>query len=225
MVKKIMRDPLFFAQRSTDATEADRQVITDLLDTLRANLDHCVGMAANMIGVKKNIIVVAAGPFQFAMVNPVITKKTGAFQTEEGCLSLEGVRPCTRYKEIEVDFLDADFKKQHGKYSGWTAQIIQHEIDHCNWSCNMKPKSPKSLELYDIMIKRGYPAEFCDQITKNLNTDWTAGRMMGYLSHYKKLPLEEIVDEMLAILSDRNRIMQKHEMEEINARWNGYLNG
>ena len=105
---------------------------SDLLDTLRANLDHCVGMAANMIGVKKNIIVVAAGPFQFAMVNPVITKKTGAFQTEEGCLSLEGVRPCTRYKEIEVDFLDADFKKQHGKYSGWTAQIIQHEIDHCN---------------------------------------------------------------------------------------------
>ena len=79
MVKKIMRDPLFLAQKSTDATEADQQVITDLLDTLRANLDHCVGMAANMIGVKKNIIVVAAGPFQFAMVNTVITKKTGAF--------------------------------------------------------------------------------------------------------------------------------------------------
>ena len=91
MVKKIMRNPLFLAQKSTDATEADQQVITDLLDTLRANLDHCVGMAANMIGVKKNIIVVAAGPFQFAMVNPVITKKTGAFQTEEGCLSLVGV--------------------------------------------------------------------------------------------------------------------------------------
>ena len=89
----------------------------------------------------------------------------------------------------------------------------------------MKPKSPKSLELYDIMIKRGYPAEFCDQITKNLNTDWTAGPMMGYLSHYKKLPLEEIVDEMLAILSDRNRIMQKHDLEETNARWNEYLNG
>ena len=80
MVKKIMRNPLFLAQKSTDATEADQQVITDLLDTLRANLDHCVGMAANMIDVKKNIIVVAAaGPFQFAMVNPVITKKTGAF--------------------------------------------------------------------------------------------------------------------------------------------------
>ena len=94
MVRKIMRDPLFLAQKSIDATEADKQVVTDLLDTLKANLDHCVGMAANMIGVKKNIIVVAAGPFQFAMVNPVITKKTGAFQTEEGCLSLEGARPC-----------------------------------------------------------------------------------------------------------------------------------
>ena len=132
MIKKITRDPMFLAQKSMDATEADKQVITDLLDTLRANLDHCVGMAANMIGVSKNIIVVAAGPFQFAMINPVIAKKTGAFQTEEGCLSLDGVRPCTRYKEIEVDYLDTNFKKQHGKYTGWTAQIIQHEIDHGN---------------------------------------------------------------------------------------------
>ena len=132
MIKKITRDPMFLAQKSVDATEADKQVISDLLDTLRANLDHCVGMAANMIGVSKNIIVVVAGPFQFAMINPVITKKTGAFQTEEGCLSLDGVRPCTRYKEIEVDYLDINFKKQHGKYMGWTAQIIQHEIDHCN---------------------------------------------------------------------------------------------
>ena len=132
MVKKITRDPMFLAQKSVDATEADKQVIADLLDTLRANLDHCVGMAANMIGVSKNIIVVAAGPFQFAMINPGITKKMGAFQTEEGCLSMDGVRPCTRYKEIEVDYLDTNFKKQHGKYTGWTAQIIQHEIDHCN---------------------------------------------------------------------------------------------
>ena len=130
MVKKIVRDPLFLAKKSVDATEADKQVVTDLLDTLRANLDHCVGMAANMIGVKKNIIVVAAGPFQFAMVNPVITKKTGAFHTEEGCLSLEGARPCIRYQEIEVDYLDQNFKKQHGKYFGWTAQIIQH--DECD---------------------------------------------------------------------------------------------
>ena len=96
MVKKIVRDPLFLAQKSVDATEADKQVVTDLIDTLRANLDHCVGMAANIIGVKKNIIVVAAGPFQFAMINPVITKKSRAYQTEEGCLSLEGVRPCNR---------------------------------------------------------------------------------------------------------------------------------
>lgn len=130
MVKKVVRDPLFLAQKSEPATEADKQVVQDLLDTLRANLDHCVGMAANMIGVKKNIIVVVAGPFQFAMINAVITKKSGAFQTEEGCLSLDGVRPCTRYKEIEVDYLNQNFKKQHGKYSGWTAQIIQHELDY-----------------------------------------------------------------------------------------------
>ncbi|MDD3137804.1 MAG: peptide deformylase [Lachnospiraceae bacterium] len=121
---------MFLAQKSEPATEADKQVVQDLVDTLRANLDHCVGMAANMIGVKKNIIVVVAGPVQFPMINAAITKKTGAFQTEEGCLSLEGVRPCTRYKEIEVDYLDQNFKKQHGKYSGWTAQIIQHELDH-----------------------------------------------------------------------------------------------
>lgn len=132
MVKKIVKDPLFLAQKSEPATEEDKQVINDLLDTLRANLDRCVGMAANMIGVKKAIIVVAAGSFQFAMVNPVITKKLGAFQTEEGCLSLEGVRPCKRYEEIEVDYLNQNFKPQHGKYSGWTAQIIQHEIDYCN---------------------------------------------------------------------------------------------
>ena len=132
MVKKIVKDPLFLAQKSVDATEADKQVVTDLIDTLRANLDHCVGMAANMIGVKKNIIVVAAGPFQFAMINPVITKKSGAYQTEEGCLSLEGVRTCTRYQEIEGDYLDQSLRGQNGKYSGWTAQIIQHEIDHCN---------------------------------------------------------------------------------------------
>ena len=132
MVKTIVRDPLFLAQKSVPATEADKQVVQDLLDTLRANLDRCVGMAANMIGVRKNIIVVAMGPFQFAMINPVITKKKEVFQTEEGCLSLDGVRPCTRYKEIEVDYLDQNFKKQHGIYTGWTAQIIQHEIDHCH---------------------------------------------------------------------------------------------
>ena len=123
MVKQIVRDPLFLQQKSEPATEANKQVIVDLMDTLKANQDRCVG-------VKKQIIVVAAGPIIFPMVNPVITKKTGKYETEESCLSLEGVRPCVRYKEIEVDYLDQEFKKQHGKYSGFTAQIIQHEIQH-----------------------------------------------------------------------------------------------
>ena len=130
MVRPIIHDPFFLAQKSEMATEADWQIAEDLLDTLRANLDRCVGMAANMIGVKKAVIVVAAGPIQFVMINPVITKKKGVYQTEEGCLSLEGVRPCTRYQEIEVDYQDQNFQKQHGKYSGWMAQIIQHEVDH-----------------------------------------------------------------------------------------------
>ena len=88
----------------------------------------------------------------------------------------------------------------------------------------MKPRTPKSMELYNILMKRGYPQDFCEQITLNLNTDWTAQRMIGYLSHYQKLPMEEVVDEMLAILSDRNRIMQKHELESVNVKWNEYLN-
>ena len=130
MVKKIVRDTFFLQQKSEPATEADKQVVADLLDTLKANRERCVGMAANMIGVRKQIIVVAAGPFIFPMVNPVIVKKSGEYKTEESCLSLDGVRPCTRYKEIEVDYLDENFKPQHGKFKDFTAQIIQHEIDH-----------------------------------------------------------------------------------------------
>ena len=87
----------------------------------------------------------------------------------------------------------------------------------------MKPRTEKSMELYEIMLRRGYPESFCDQVTRNLNTDWTAQRMIGYLSYYKTLPMEEVVDEMLAILSDRNRIMQKKELENTNAKWNEYL--
>ena len=131
MVRTIVKDIFFLGQKSEPATKSDISVGKDLQDTLEVNRAGCVGMAANMIGVKKNIIVVAVGPFQFAMINPKITKRSGVFETEEGCLSLDGVRPCKRYKEIEVDYLDQDFKEQHGKYSGWTAQIIQHEIDHC----------------------------------------------------------------------------------------------
>lgn len=84
----------------------------------------------------------------------------------------------------------------------------------------MKPRSEKSMELYRLMLKRGYPEPFCDEVTRNLNTDWTAQRMIGYLSHYEKLRLEDVADEVLAILSDRSRIMAKKENEEINARWN-----
>lgn len=130
MVREICKNTFLLSQKAAPATEEDRPLVEDLLDTLKANIDRCVGMACNMIGVPKAIIVVAAGPFRFAMINPVITKKLGKFQTEEGCLSLTGVRTCVRYREIEVDYQDAQFRKQHGKFSGWTAQIIQHEVDH-----------------------------------------------------------------------------------------------
>ncbi len=130
MVRDIVRDPLFLQQKSVPATKADAAVVQDLIDTLRANSDRCVGMAANMIGVKKQIIVYAVGPFILPMINPVITKKSGKYETEESCLSLDGIRPCTRYKEIEVDYLDSDFEKQHGTFTDFTAQIIQHEIQH-----------------------------------------------------------------------------------------------
>ena len=130
VVKPIMKDIFFLSQKSEPATKSDQQVVTDLLDTLKANEAGCVGMAANMIGVKKRIIVVNMGFMNVPMINPVITKKTGAYQTEEGCLSLSGVRPATRYQNIEVEFFDAGWKKQKQSYSGWIAQIIQHECDH-----------------------------------------------------------------------------------------------
>ena len=109
MIKQIVKDPFFLQQKSEPATKADMQVVTDILDTLKANRERCVGLAANMIGAKKQIIAVAAGPFIFPMINPVITKRSGKYETEEGCLSLVGVRPCIRYKEIEVDYLDQNF--------------------------------------------------------------------------------------------------------------------
>ena len=133
MVKELVHDPMFLAQKSEPATPADAQVITDLLDTLRAHLDGCVGMAANMIGVKKNIIVVSLGFMQVAMVNAKIVGKKKPYKAEEGCLSLlGGPRPCTRYDEIEVEYQDANFKLKKDKFTGFTAQIIQHELDHVN---------------------------------------------------------------------------------------------
>ncbi|MBR5228966.1 MAG: peptide deformylase [Firmicutes bacterium] len=132
MVRPIMRDIFFLSQKSEPATEADRQVITDLLDTLAHHREGCVGLAANMIGVRKRIIVFNMGLVDVPMVNPVIVSKSGPYETEEGCLSLDGMRSTTRYEEIEVEYLDSNFKSQKRKFSGWTAQIIQHEIDHCN---------------------------------------------------------------------------------------------
>ncbi len=131
MVRKINKDQRVLSQKCENATEDDAQIAQDLLDTLRANIDNCIGMSANMIGEKKTIIAIAAGPFQFIMINPVITKKTGEYKTEEGCLSLDGVRPCIRYEEIEVDFLNQKFEPQHAKYTGLTAESIQHQLDHC----------------------------------------------------------------------------------------------
>lgn len=116
MVKQIVRDIFFLGQPSEPATQADLSVGRDLLDTLQANREACVGMAANMIGV--------------VMFNPVIISRRGRYETEEGCLSLEGVRKTTRYQEIEVEYYDSSWKKQRQKLSGWTAQIAQHEIDH-----------------------------------------------------------------------------------------------
>ena len=130
MVKAIVKDVFFLGQKSETATKQDLPVGQDLQDTLIANRDRCVGMAANMIGVKKRIIIVNMGFMNMVMYNPVIVKKDTPYETEEGCLSLEGVRKTTRYQNIEVEYLDGSWKKHRQKYSGWVAQIIQHEVDH-----------------------------------------------------------------------------------------------
>ena len=130
MIKTVVRDVLFLGQKSEDATKNDANVIDDLIDTLRANLEYCVGMAANMIGVKKRILVFVMGNVIVPMVNPVILKKDKMYETEESCLSLVGVRKTKRYELIEVEYLDRNFKKQKQVFTGFTAQIIQHEMDH-----------------------------------------------------------------------------------------------
>ena len=132
MIRPILHDPLFLAQKSAVATEADRQIITDLLDTLHASLDRCVGMAANMVGERKRIIVFCNGPMQMVMVNPEMIAKSGEYEAEEGCLSLTGLRKTKRYRKITVKYQDQTFRQLTGTFEGFTAQIIQHEIDHCN---------------------------------------------------------------------------------------------
>lgn len=132
MVQEIMRDVSFLAQRSEPAVPEDLSIGQDLLDTLAAHKESCVGMAANMIGVNKRIIVFDnEGTYQI-MFNPEIIKKSGAYQTEESCLSLSGIRPAKRWRSIKVRYQNEKFQERFKTFTGWTAQIIQHEIDHCN---------------------------------------------------------------------------------------------
>ena len=132
MIRPIVHDPLFLARPSVPATEADLPIANDLIDTLRANLDRCVGMAANMIGERKRIIAMARGPMVVVMLNPKILSKSGEYESEEGCLSLEGVRKTTRYRSIRLSWQDMQMKEHIGTLDGFQAQIVQHEIDHCD---------------------------------------------------------------------------------------------
>ena len=137
MIKELIHDPIFLAGKSEVATKEDLSVAQDLLDTLKAHKESCVGMAANMIGVRKQIIAFLDESGRFAvytvMLNPEIIKKDGAYDAEEGCVSLlGGPRKCKRYKSIRVQYLNTEMQKRTKSYTGWTAQIIQHEIDHCN---------------------------------------------------------------------------------------------
>ena len=137
MIKQLMHDPIFLAGKSEIAAKEDLQVAQDLLDTLIAHKDGCVGMAANMIGVRKRIIAFldesGRAPTYTVMLNPEIIKKDGAYDAEEGCLSLlGGPRPCKRYKSIKVKYQTTEMQTRIKTYTGWTAQIIQHEVDHCN---------------------------------------------------------------------------------------------
>ena len=137
MVKELVHDPIFLAGKSEMATKEDLQVAQDLLDTLIAHREGCVGMAANMIGVRKRIIVFldesGRAPTYTVMLNPEIIAKSRIYETEEGCLSLLGnPRKCKRYRTIKVKYQTLELKIHIKNFTGWTAQIIQHEIDHCN---------------------------------------------------------------------------------------------
>ena len=133
MIKEVMHDPIFLAGKSEVATKEDLQVAQDLLDTLIANKDGCVGMAANMIGVRKRIIVFDNEGTYMTMFNPEIIKKLGPYDVEESCLSLlDGPRKCKRYQIIKVKWQNEKFQLRTKTFTGWTAQIIQHEMDHCN---------------------------------------------------------------------------------------------
>ena len=132
MIKEIVHDPIFLCLSSEQATAEDLQVAQDLLDTLAANQSACVGMAANMIGVRKRIIAFDNEGSYMVMFNPQILKMSGPYETQEGCLSLlGGPRPCKRYQSIKVQWQNEKFQTRVKTFTGWPAQIIQHEIDHC----------------------------------------------------------------------------------------------
>ena len=131
MIQKIMRDEAFLSQKAEPATLEDLAVAQDLLDTLTAHKDGCVGMAANMIGVCKRIIVFDNEGKYTVMFNPEIIKKSGSYEAEEGCLSLTGIRKAKRWQSIKVQYQNEQFQIRFKTFTGWTAQIIQHEIDHC----------------------------------------------------------------------------------------------
>ena len=131
MIKEVIHDPIFLAGKSESATKEDLQVAQDLLDTLIANKDGCVGMAANMIGVRKRIIAFDNEGTYMTMFNPEIVKLSGSYDTQESCLSLlGGPRPCKRYQTIKVQWQNEQFQTRIKTFTGWTAQIIQHEVDH-----------------------------------------------------------------------------------------------
>ena len=132
MIQPIMKDPIFLAQKSAPATKEDLQVAQDLLDNLTAHKDGCVGMAANMIGVSKRIIAFDNEGKYMVMFNPEIVKRSEPYEAEEGCLSLPGTRKAKRYRSIKVQYQNEQFQTRFKTFTGWTAQIIQHEIDHCN---------------------------------------------------------------------------------------------
>lgn len=132
MIREINKDIIILSQKSAPATESDRQIGEDLLETLIANSEHCVGMAANMIGELKNIIAINDNGNYILMYNPEIIKHDGIYEAEEGCLSLNGTRKTKRYKKIKVRYYDGDFKIKIKTYEGFTSQIIQHEADHLN---------------------------------------------------------------------------------------------
>ena len=132
MIQPIMKDPIFLAQKSVPATKEDLPVAQDLLDTLTAHKDGCVGMAANMIGVAKRIIAFDNEGKYMVMFNPEIVKRSEPYEAEEGCLSLPGTRKTKRYRSIKVRYQNGQLQTRFKTFTGWTAQIIQHEIDHCN---------------------------------------------------------------------------------------------